>query len=622
MPVEIKRDGRATSSRSKKKEEELLNIQIDVETLTTMCKFVISDSIYIKRYDLIQLRKFLEIVDTNKMARTSEETNERINFLRYGLEAKLDKKLNGRDSVLSYINQRFTKDISINLSSPIGKEDIEWINDFTAETLKYVFIYQDIEVMRNLCNEFTMTTMGHRGDIVQKFESHIDMMKNQFRNMRAQDASESIFSLQGERFENQMTDTFNKVKSPSRRLYTGMQGFNQLTNGFESGRVYMLFGTTGVGKSVTLLNLMFQIKKYNKFYVPKDPTKTPCIVMLTMENSVTETITRLFDLVRGDGIPMDRYNSAQEVIDKIKESGELVVNDESPIDLVIKYKPNHSCSTDYLYTLCDELEDEGFEPICLIQDHVKRIRAVDSDKDLRLELGNIVNEFKVFATLRDIPVITDSHLNREAARIIDNGANKSKSDITRMLGKENVGESLVMLDNLDMGIIINKDWDREGNLYMVFSTIKTRYKTDREYIAHPFMPGSTIKLVEDVGQPVPAFKETLRSTGNLVGPYGNMMNLSAPVNTSAMFTNNNDDSNIFSKGTSYNLSNTKRDIPQLGQDDTPLTSDIPGYEEPIFDEEPQIIAKPVSKVSPFIWFETKEDSDVQGVIDDIAKMLA
>ena len=630
MPVEMKRDGKSSSQRNKK-DTELINIQLDIETLTTMCKFVISDSIYVKRYDLTQLRRFLEIIDTNKMARTNPDINERLNFIKFGLEAKLDRKLNGRDSVLSYINQKFTDDIKINLDTPIGKEDIEWINNFTAETLKYEFLYQDIENLRNLCNEFTLTTIGHRGDIVGKFENHIDMMKNQFRTLRAQDASESIFSLQGERFENQITDTYNKVKSPSRRLYTGMQGFNQITGGVESGRVYMLFGTTGVGKSVTLLNIMYQIKKYNKFYVPKDPTKVPCIVMLTMENTITETITRLFDLVTNDGHTMDMYGSVEEVMDRLKQTGELVVNDESPIDLVIKYKPNHSCTTDYLYTLYDELEDEGFEPICLIQDHVKRIRAVDSDKDLRLELGNIVNEFKVFASLKDIPVISDSHLNREAARIIDNGANKSKSDITRMLGKENVGESLVMLDNLDMGIIINKEYDRDGNVWLAFNVIKSRIKNERDYIVHPFEPGSTIKLVEDVGCPVPAFKETLRSTGSLVGPYGNFM---APVNTTNMFTS--DESNIFNKGTTYNAKNTvnkntvERDIPQLEIDNTPLNSDIPGYEEPIFDDEPgfmvpnpSILNMPTHpKVDPFIWYETKEDVDAKGVIDDIVKMLA
>lgn len=612
MSVEIKRDGKGSSSGKKKKDDDLISIQLDIETLSTMCRFVISDSLYVKRYDLIQLRKFLNVIDTNKLARTSIEITDRLNFIRYALEAKLDVKLSGRDSVLSYINQKFTKDIEINLDIPIGKEDIDWINDFTAETLKYVFIYKDIDNIRNLCNEFTQTSIGHRGDIVNKFEQYIDFVKNEFRNVRAQDSIETKFSLQGETFENMITDTYNKLKSPSRRLYTGMQGLNQLTNGFESGRVYMLFGTTGVGKSVTLLNIMFQLKKYNKGYIPKDPTKRPCIVMLTMENTITETIERLFDLISNNGVPMSRYNGAQEVIEKLRESGELVVDDSSPIDLVIKYKPNHSVSTDYLYTLYDELEDEGYEPVCLIQDHVKRIRAVDNDKELRLELGNIVNEFKVFASLKDIPVISDSHLNREAARIIDNGANKSKADITRMLGKENIGESLVMLDNLDMGIIINKDWDRDGNLYMVFSTIKTRYKTEREYIAQPFIPGSTIRLVEDVGLPVPAFKETLRSAGNLIGPYGNVVNNNSfgnSVYTDGMFSS--DDTNIFDTKTSNNnsIGNTAS-IPNLELDNTPLTSDIPDYNK-----------KEVKKINPFIMIETNEDVNAEGIIDELASLL-
>ena len=614
MSVEMIRDGKSSgSSNKKKKENEPISIQLDIETLSTMCRFVISDSLYVKRYDLIQLKRFLTVIDTNKLARSSMEITDRLNFIRYALEAKLDVKLSGKDAVLSYVNQKFTKDIDINLDIPIGKEDIDWINDFTAETLKYVFIYKDIDQMRNLCNEFAQTSIGHRGDIIRKFEDHIDFMKNEFRNVRAQDSIETKFSLQGETFENMITDTYNRLKSPSRRLYTGMQGFNQLTNGFESGRVYMLFGTTGVGKSVTLLNIMFQLKKYNRNYVPKDPTKRPCIVMLTMENTITETIDRLFDLVSNNGVPMSTYKTAQDVIDKLRETGELVVDDNSPIDLVIKYKPNHSVSTDYLYTLYDELEDEGFEPICLIQDHVKRIRAVDNDKDLRLELGNIVNEFKVFASLKDIPVISDSHLNREAARIIDNGANKSKADITRMLGKENVGESLVMLDNLDMGIIINKDWDRDGNLYMVFSTIKTRYKTERDYIAHPFVPGSTIRLVEDVGMPVPAFKESLRSVGNLISPYGNAIasnnNFGNAIYNNGML--GDDDSNIFDNKKKENIYNGNgRMIPDLDQDNITLSSDIPDYE------------KKVVKIDPFIWIETNEDVNADGVIDEISALLA
>ena len=133
-----------------------------------------------------------------------------------------------------------------------------------------------------------------------------------------------------------VTDTFNKIKSPSRKLFCGMQGVNQLTGGFESGRVYMLFGTSGVGKSLTLLNIAYQIKQYNRQYKPKDPTKIPCVVILTMENTMTETITRLFDMTVEGSRGMGNY-TVDEAVKLMKYQGGLYLNDSSPINLIIKY---------------------------------------------------------------------------------------------------------------------------------------------------------------------------------------------------------------------------------------------------------------------------------------------
>ena len=67
---------------------------------------------------------------------------------------------------------------------------------------------------------------------------------------------------------------------------------------------------------------------------------------------------------------------------------------------------------------------------------------------------------------------------------------------------------MLMLDNVDVGIIINLDFDEEGNRYIVFKLDKMRDKTMRTYIAQPFIYGSTIRLMEDVGG-IPMFKETL-----------------------------------------------------------------------------------------------------------------
>src|SRR5699024_11195592 len=179
-------------------------------------------------------------------------------------------------------------------------------------------------------------------------------------------------------------------------------------------------------------------------------------------------------------------SSPEEAIQKMRIEGELYLTDESPIDIIIKFKPNKSEDTSYLYTLVEDLEDEGYECIAVVQDHAKRIRSTERNPDVRLELGDIINELKTFAMLKDIPVITNSHLNRDGARTIDANATKSKADLTRLLGKSNIGESMLMLDNIDYACIINTEYDSENHKYMVFKEIKTRVKTFRDYICQTF----------------------------------------------------------------------------------------------------------------------------------------
>ena len=167
------------------------------------------------------------------------------------------------------------------------------------------------------------------------------------------------------------------------------------------------------------------MKRFNKYYKTRDPKKIPCIVLLTMENTVVETITRLFAMVIEGNQNMANF-TVNDCINMLRSQGELVLNDSSPIDIIIKYKPNRSIDTSYLYTLYDDLDDDGYEMICLVQDHVKRIRAMSGNSDLRLELGDVVNDLKVFAADKDIPVITNSHLNRDAARTLEDAARTNK----------------------------------------------------------------------------------------------------------------------------------------------------------------------------------------------------
>ena len=485
-----------------------LPINFDLNSLNLMCTYVLSDNRNIKRGQYINLRNLMELLDMDKYI-NDQERYKRVVFIKKGLEARLVKGLNDPRAIVKYINGGLIDSDIIDIENFIGmsNSEIDWINETVSNTLSSSFLYENAQEGIDILTRFLAAEAKEISSVFLEAKDYFRRVNNEFRKNEVAKSSERMFSLKPDAFKDIITDTYNEVNSSYRHLVTGMQGFNQLIGGgFENTRCYLLLGLTGIGKSLTMLNIAYQLKKYNKGFKPKDPTKTPCVVYLTMENTVTETIQRLFTIATGEDM---RNFSVEEVEQMLRTTGELYLTGDSPIDLIIKYMPNRSVDTGYLYTLTEDLEDEGYEVICMIQDHVKRIKSVSGNPDLRLELGDVVNEMKTFAIIKDIPVITDSHLNREGAKVIDQSSTRSNMDLTRMLGKSNIGESLLMLDNIDLGIILNKEYDSEGNEYMVFKNIKERVRTYRDYICQPFHKDNPIKLVEDFYSPIPLFKESL-----------------------------------------------------------------------------------------------------------------
>ena len=155
------------------------------------------------------------------------------------------------------------------------------------------------------------------------------------------------------------------------------------------------------------------------------------------------------------------------------------------------------------------------EMICLIQDHLLRMRSVFANPEPRFELGDVVNEFKTFAAEKQISVLTDFHLNREAMKEIEKyNTKKSRIDVTQKLGKSNISESVMILNNVDVAIYINKDMDNDGQEYMAFGLQKMRDKTNVHYFAQPYCYGSNIKLKEDLNG-APVYKTSLRGDNDM-----------------------------------------------------------------------------------------------------------
>lgn len=508
-----------------------VDINFDLVTLDLMCSYVMSTNRNIRRSQYINMRNLFEILDLS-LYQNDVEKMKRLDFIRKGLEARINKNLQDPKLILKYIKGGILDDdkvVDIDIFGNITNEELEWLNGTISTSLKYAFIYPQADRAIDLFTRFKACDYKAKEEIVSEIEQFINDMQTSFRKAKSQTVTDMTFTLKDGLFQETIQDVYDIISNPNRKLQCGMQGLNELVGGgFESGRVYGIAGVTGVGKSVTLLNLAVQLKKYNKCFVSKDPSKIPTIVYLTMENDVIETVRRLFNIAT---VSDDMVNfSVDQIIQMLRTEGELFLTEDSPINIIIKYVPNRSVDTGYLYTMVEDLEDEGYETICLIQDHLKRIRSCYPQSDIRIELGEVVNEFKTFAQLKQIPVITNTHLNREAAKVVEEMKRNKKQDSGKMLGKANVGESMLILDNIDYFFIINVDYDTQGHKYMAFSSAKIRDRSsDREYICQPFVVGNDIKFVEDFYSEVPAFKETLKEQPMLNNSFENRSSIRSSV---------------------------------------------------------------------------------------------
>ena len=126
-----------------------------------------------------------------------------------------------------------------------------------------------------------------------------------------------------------------------------------------------------------------------------------------------------------------------------------------------------------------------------------------------------------------------------------------------MLGKSNIGESLLMLDNVDLGIILNREFDSEGNEYMVFKNIKERVKTYRDYICQPFHKDNGIKLIEDYYSPMPVFKESLYSDAAQMNTNYHNTNVKKNGYNSNLISIDDDEENLFEYSKVYSSEDIK-----------------------------------------------------------------
>lgn len=268
--------------------------------------------------------------------------------------------------------------------------------------------------------------------------------------------------------KNGLSETMESLSTSNNIFKVGIRRWNTLLSpGYMNGRIYTYVGAPGSGKSLILLKSALDIRKYNPDYKAKTPGMRPCVLYITMENSFTETIERIWNMSFDE--PITNYTldeaiemlckelgitqlSNEDKIENLQEYQEKTLKDllyasqpqlkQSNIELVVKYFSYREINTDDLYTIISDLKDENMEVCVLVLDYMKRIAPnVPIIDNKKMELDRIINELKAMAVILNIPVITAHQMNRTGASIIDNATRQGRGDGLKGVGREHIGDA-------------------------------------------------------------------------------------------------------------------------------------------------------------------------------------
>jgi replicative DNA helicase len=211
------------------------------------------------------------------------------------------------------------------------------------------------------------------------------------------------------------------------------------------------------GKSGFLLNQGINAIKYNSFKT-RNPKLKPVVVYLTMENTVDETIKRIWAHSFGNDSDMSAYEPA--VAARMLEEQRIFTPNRPDLpELVVWYRSTKSINTADMNAMLDDLEKDGKECVFLIQDYIKRIRSTANHKELRLELGIVSDEFASLAREREIPILTAMQLNRDAFREFESSTTmEGQISAVEKMGASNVGESIDLIQNVDKFCPLYKEY--------------------------------------------------------------------------------------------------------------------------------------------------------------------
>lgn len=487
-----------------------ITINFDIDMVNALIKYTRCETV--SQYQLSSLYKLINQLDFSKYS-YNQDILDRLRVIKVVCEAICDKNIHDENVLQSYMKERLDdyEDIMSQIyfdKNMLSSSECDIMNDAINERLQYIYIYQVKDDIVHALEEFDRVGFTSYMDVINTLKGKLSNLMVKLQSISAPNQLIRKFNFSDDQYMDLLRQVVDRAKKPTTILRSGIRQLNALLSpGFQSGRLYTFLGGTGRFKSGTLWNLVDQMRQFNPQIVPVENGMRKTILYVTLENTIHETILRLFDMYNNTGREITEMD-VNEVADLLRKEGHFEFTSEDGIDIEMRYYSDLEIATSDLYTLIRELADSGKEVIALVLDYILKI---DSQKehygDERLRISYAGRELKALAQDLDIPVITAMQINREGNGILDAAMQENKEDIGRFIGSSFVGQCWDLIQESDWVCFVNLEMQKStGKWFVSFKRTKIRGKKDAmavDYFNHPFVNNNGIRLEPDVNQPEP-----------------------------------------------------------------------------------------------------------------------
>jgi replicative DNA helicase len=340
----------------------------------------------------------------------------------------------------------------------MSNTDIENIFSTVVEKKKLIDLLSGKDTIIKLLNDIDIGNYTNETDIIDYWETAVT---NLYKNIMDSKNSESLEKVSSLDLESDALDSvIERIHQNVNTDKTIKSGFRYITEncmakGYERGRYYLVGGCSGVGKSTFLVG---EIRSALEG-AGRNCDEKRVYLYITAENLIDETWCRFYCCLTGK--PYDTL--LKEINNRFKELEDEGLDKESPeymktissisrqykeevnkilvdrnCNVIFKYvQPGRTTVSDVEAILKETKEQYGdtFEAVYI--DYLD-LFSTGMNLDLRLELGVVSRQFKLFSVIFNIAVISATQLNREGYDP------KIPAKLTQM------GESMKKVDEADL----------------------------------------------------------------------------------------------------------------------------------------------------------------------------